>query len=389
MGPRRAPGGPPFGSALTLGLTLALAAMLAIEPGCRTRATVASMDASDAVVSDAAVPDAGDDTPIPDATDDAGVGALPSKCRFDGPANTAHAVLAVAVDGGIVLVMSDGSTLAAYQFISVRPPAGTSFWIRLEPVGADILATATWWGDGDPTSCELRDGSLWCPETDRFVRISPDGEVISEITQHVITSSANIGSAPARDTDAGVPATPVAPALPDPAVGTWVFPAGLIPMSRIIDSQSWFVAVLRDEYRAGVYRSPDAASNWTLLGKTLGQVEQVMVRNVAGTYVIDALGTGSVFVSKQVWQDAPVGQEPELLQNSHQLVRPATGVADVINYGNEIIVNISSDGLCAANWEPTPSGRQLTVYDLTTDGARRALVVEKVGIGYPDSLWIE
>ncbi len=347
------------------------------------------MEASDAVVSDDAVPDGGDDTPIPDAIDNAGVDALPSICRFDGPANTARTVLAVAVDGGIVLVMSDGSTLAAYQFTSARPPAGTSFSIRLGRVGADILATATWWGDGDPTSCELRDGGLWCPETDRFVRISPGGEVISEITRHVIMSSANIGGAPAGDTDAGVPAMPVAPAPPDPAAFTWVFPAGLIPMSRIIDSQSWFVAVLRDEYRAGIYRSPDAASDWTRLGKTLGQVEQVMVRNVAGTYVIDALGTGRVFVPTQVWQDAPVGQEPELLQNSHQLVRPATGVADVIDYGNEIAVNISSDGLCAANWEPTPSGRQLTVYDLTTNGARRVLVLEKVGIGYPGSLWIE
>lgn len=385
-----------LGRALESAAWVVLTAAIAIGAGCGSRASTPSGDGSDGT-------GAGTDVSAPstsapdaaDAADDAGLssdtGALLSPCRFDAPAEMARAVLAVAVDGGIVLVMSDGSMRAAYQFTSTRPLPGTLFSIRLAHLGTDIAATGTWWGDGDPSSCELRDGLLWCPETDRFVRITPDGEVVGQLTSRTITSSPAIGGGLGPDGDAGTTAAPVIPAPPDPASFTWAFPDALVPMSRLIDSQGWFVAVLRDDYRAGVYRSPDAVSGWTRLGKTLGQVEQVLVSNVAGTYVLDARGTSGFFVPQQLWQDAPVGEEPDLLQSSRQLVRPATGAADVLDDdAGAIAVDVSSDGLCAASWEPTPSGRQLTVHDLTTtSAARRVLLLEKVGIGSPGSLWVD
>ena len=371
-----------------------LATLAAFGGGCGTAKATHDLDAAIPLDGFAEVlsADAVAEVPGADAlVGDAGTASRPSLCRFDAPAGAARAVLAVAVDGAVLLVMSDGSTRAVYQFTDTRPATGTYFWSRLQPAGADIFAIGTWWGGADPaTDCLLRDGLLACPETDRWVRITRAGEVLSQVSQYLLTSSSSIGSATPPDADAGTPSPPVTPTSRDPSTFNWSFPAGLIPISRSIDSQDWFVAVLRDDYAAGVYRSPDGASNWTRLGKTLGQVESVEVTNTAGTYFIHALGTGSVFVPTQVWHgDAPAGREPELLQNSAQLVRPETDVADVLSYGNDIAVNLSADGLCAVNWEPAPSGRALTVLDLTINGANRAFLSEKVGIGPPTSLWLE
>ena len=309
-----------------------------------------------------------------------------SQCSFDGAAATARAVLAVAVDGAVTLVMSDGSLREAYRFMSTQSSSGTSFSIRLMPAGEDFFAVGTWWGPGDPAvPCEVINGSVSCPETDRLVRIAPTGEIVSVVTQHWIAPSSSIGSPPPLD--AGAPDAAVVP--PDPSGFTWVFPAGLIPMSRSIDSQGWFIAVLRDAYAADVYRSRDAMTAWTPLGKRLGQVEDVQVSNTAGTYVILARGTQSVFVPQQTWQQDPTGdRQPELVQDSTQLVRPETGVVEVLNEGGEVSVNVSQDGLCAASWEATAMGRQLVTYELTTAGSRRTFLRERIGIGGTSSLWL-
>jgi hypothetical protein len=262
----------------------------------------------------------------------------------------------------------------------------------MQPFGDDIFAVGTWWGTLDPAiPCELRAGALACPATELWVRIARDGQVLSEVTQNFFRSSVSVGNP--SPPDAGMPdvsSAPVPPLPPDPATFTWSFPPGLTLLSRTIDSQGWFVAVLRDDHVAGVYRSPDAVSNWTRLGRRLGQVEEVQVGNTAGTYLIFARGTDSFFVPSQVWRDdadAPGGGEPELLQDSVQLVRPESNVAEVLNYGYAVSVNLTDDGLCAVNWEPTPSGRQLTIHDLAMNGAKRAFLFEMVGIGQPSSLW--
>jgi len=376
------------------GVWALLAALIALYPSCGTSKSTSGTDAgaTDVGVLDLLISEVGNEAASPDSSGDAtGPGGILSRCRFDESAATARAVLAVSVDGVVVLVMSDGTTREVYRFTAARPAAGTSFWIRLQPIGEDIFAIGTWWGTFDPAiPCALVDGRLACPETDRWVRITRSGEVIGDITQRSIRSSANIGSTMPPDADAGMPglSAPVAPTPADPASVTWIFPPGLSPMSRAIDSQGWFISVLRDDYAAWVYRSPDAMSDWTRLGASMGQVEEVQVSNIAGTYLVSARGTLSFFVPTQIWRDdAPPGREPDLLQNSVQLVRPETGVVDVIPYGDDISVNLSMDGLCAVNWEPTPTGRLLTIYDLTINGAKRAFLSETIGIGRPNSLW--
>ena len=356
---------------------LVVLALAAIEPGCGVSKSTIGVDAGADVV-------AGET-----GAEVSGAGTPASLCAFDrvaGVAATAQAVLAVAVDGAVTLVLSDGTLRDAYQFTNIRPTSGTVFSIRLTPAGQDFLAVGTWWGPSDPSvPCDLIDGHLSCPETDRFVRIARTGEIVSESTQHWIASSTSIGNpAPA---DAGTPDAADTP--PDPSAFDWTFPAGLTPLGRSIDSQGWFIAILRDAYAADVYRSPDGMTAWTRLGKRLGRVEDVQVNNTAGTYFIRALGTASVFVPRQTWaSDAPVERQPELLQDSAQLVRPATGVIDVLTYGADISVNVSPDGLCAVNWEATPMGRQLVTYDLTIAGSKRSFLRENLGIGVPNSLWL-
>jgi hypothetical protein len=144
-------------------------------------------------------------------------------------------------------------------------------------------------------------------------------------------------------------------ALTPPAAMSWL---GLAP-SGIVEDGS-FLAALRNAYLAGAYRSADAAS-WVLVGRTVGQVESVSVSEVAGTYLIDTQGTSSRFVPQQTWQTAPPGLGPELLGESHQIVRPADGVKEVVQLGFSEQVHLSRDGLCAAYWEGSDT---LSVHDL-------------------------
>jgi hypothetical protein len=151
-------------------------------------------------------------------------------------------------------------------------------------------------------------------------------------------------------------------------------------LSTGIDDAGSFLAVLRNDYLAQAFRSADAAS-WIPIGETLGQVDSVFVGEVAGTYLIDAR-SGS-FAPQQQWQAAPPGLGPELLQESHQIVRPVDGVAAVVQLGPEEQVQLSRDGLCAGYWD---SSNTLIVHDVARGS--------KFPIGLPSSsfhalVWIE
>jgi hypothetical protein len=149
-----------------------------------------------------------------------------------------------------------------------------------------------------------------------------------------------------------------APAPPPPWSETASsFPASPTP-STGIDHDGAFLAVFRNDYLAQAFRSADAAS-WTPIGKTLGQVERVLVGEVAGTYLVDTRADS--FVPQQPWQTAPAGRGPELLKESHQIVRPADGVASVVQLGFNEQVHLSRDGLCAAYWDASST---LIVHDV-------------------------
>jgi hypothetical protein len=144
-------------------------------------------------------------------------------------------------------------------------------------------------------------------------------------------------------------------------------PDGMRQIGAGMGDDGALLSVLRNDFMAGVFRWADAASGWTRIGKILGEVEQVTVRDVAGTYLVDAQGTNRFFVPAQTWQGAPTGQTPELLQTSYQIVRPVDGVDAEIDPILAPWLRVSSDGLCAAYWASTASGLQLTVHDLARD----------------------
>ena len=105
---------------------------------------------------------------------------------------------------------------------------------------------------------------------------------------------------------------------------------------------------LRNDYAAGLYRSPDGVSNWSLVGRTLGQVEAIRATAINGTYVIEADGTNDFFVPNEVWTaTTPDGQTPEVLQRSTQIVRPETNVSKTFEK-RLAPVAVSEDGQCVA-----------------------------------------
>src|SRR5262249_252648 len=147
---------------------------------------------------------------------------------------------------------------------------------------------------------------------------------------------------------------------------TWALPSGMRALSPYtVGHDGSFARVLRDDHAAAAYVSADGAS-WSPIGKTMGQGESATIQDYAGTFLVDAQGTNDFFVPTPQWPDAPGGQIPELLQSSVQLVRPATGVAAVIN-PRWYPVALSSDGQRAAYWEEAPSDTRLVIHDLVRD----------------------
>ncbi len=144
-------------------------------------------------------------------------------------------------------------------------------------------------------------------------------------------------------------------------------PVGMRQMWAGLGDDGALLGVFRDDFMARLFRLTDPASTWNRMGKTLGQVEQVTVRGFAGTTLVDARGTDGFFGPTQIWQSAPTGPMPELLQTSFQIVRPTDGVDSVIDPTAAASIRVSSDGLCAAYWVPTASGLRLTVHDIARD----------------------
>ena len=167
---------------------------------------------------------------------------------------------------------------------------------------------------------------------------------------------------------------------------TQALPIGLRSLGTDINQAGAFIGVLRDDFSAGVFLSADAASGWTRIGQTLGQVETVNVLDFGGTYLIMAQGTKDFFVPEQQWQSAPTGQEPELLQRSNQIVRPADGVVTVID-PFWFPVNVTRDGRCAAYWQSLPSGLRLMVHDIVS--GTRLPTLESHDATPPVTVWID
>src|SRR6185436_12322711 len=112
-------------------------AVIAVDPACGISNSISGTDAgaADGGVVDLVISEVGNEAaPLDSSSDVTGRGDIPSLCHFDQSAATARAVLAVSVDGAVVLVMSDGTTREVYRFTATRPEAGTSFWIRLQPI---------------------------------------------------------------------------------------------------------------------------------------------------------------------------------------------------------------------------------------------------------------
>jgi hypothetical protein len=128
-----------------------------------------------------------------------------------------------------------------------------------------------------------------------------------------------------------------------------------------IDGDGSFLVALRNDYVAGIYRSRDGVSNWSLVGRTLGEVEAIAVTAANGTYVIEAEGTNELFVPREMWTaKAPPGQEPELLQRSTQIIRPETNVEEILQ--RQLQAAVSEDGLCVAY----PNDKSSTALSMTT-----------------------
>jgi hypothetical protein len=167
---------------------------------------------------------------------------------------------------------------------------------------------------------------------------------------------------------------------------TWALPAGLRSLGWGIAADGSFVQALRDDAMAAVFVSPDAASGWTRVGLTMGQVEQIRVQDTSGTLLVDALGINQFFVPHQMWPATPDAGAPQLLQTSHQLVRPTDGVATQIFpawYG----VTLSRDGRRAAYWEATSSSTRLVIHDVAS--GETIPVMETLAATPPQVLWLE
>jgi hypothetical protein len=150
----------------------------------------------------------------------------------------------------------------------------------------------------------------------------------------------------------------------------WSLPAGMRLLGTpSFDADGSLIAVLRNDFMAGVHRSTAAGPDWVPIGATLGDVETVEVANAAGTYVVDTTGTNDWFVTEQTWQPAPAGMEPALRGRSHQIVRPVTGASlqatpDMWN------IQLSPDGQRALYWEYAAPVRTLLIHDIATDSKR-------------------
>jgi hypothetical protein len=151
----------------------------------------------------------------------------------------------------------------------------------------------------------------------------------------------------------------------------WALPDGMRRLGGPwFDADGGLIVVLRNDHLAGVYRSAAAGPDWTLIGKTMGDVETVRVTRAGGTYVIDTEGTNDRFVPRQSWRAAPPGQEPALRGRSHQIVRPADAIS--IEAAPAMWnIQLSPDGRRAVYWRAATAGYALVMRDLASAGERQ------------------
>jgi hypothetical protein len=166
----------------------------------------------------------------------------------------------------------------------------------------------------------------------------------------------------------------------------WALPDGERSLGWGIAADGSLAQLLRDDAVAALFLSPDGASGWTRVGLTMGQVEQIQVQDTAGTFLVDALGTNDFFVPHQLWPAVPGGEVPQLLQTSHQLVRPADGVATQILPAWDGVA-FARDGRRAAYWEATSTGARLVIHDVPSGG--KTPVMSTQDATPPQLLWLE
>jgi hypothetical protein len=371
---------------------LALLLAGAVGLGCGVRKALPSDGAAEASAPETEVPapDAGVELPLADAGAELGPSDAPKlrACASDGPSRVA---LVTGQDDKVIYVMSDGSSRVVYRFPTdhkVYP--STSVY---PAAGGDIFAIWTLFGPTDQEQCEVIDGLGNCPEEDRLVRLDLAGHVLWEKQVSGRSSSASIGRAGRNELAAVLPPAPPAPgptwqtaADGDAVVRTnlvtgesdrivFTYPNGLRPLGPYsLDHEGSFARVLRDDTIASAYLSRDGTA-WTPLGKTLTDVEEGNVRDVAGTYVISVQGTTSFFNPKQVWSPVPDGGTTgELRWDSVQVLRPSAGLAS--RAMPDLWIGMTSDGLCAAYIEQA-SGK-FVLHDLARD-ARKQIVGAHAG----------
>jgi hypothetical protein len=364
-------------------LTLGLAG--AVGLGCGVRRSLAPDDGAAP-----RAPRARETPPPPDAVappppDPA---ARPS-CASELPPRVA---LASVEDDNVSFVMSDGSSRVVYHFPTVHAVEPS---VTVVAAGRDVFATWTLFGPTEEQPCELKDGLLECPETDRLVRLDLDGHVLWEKALAGRASSASIGvdargevvrllpppSAARRAwsiVDEGDVVVRTNPVTGEAERIVLTLPAGMRPLGpSSVDQEGALARVLRDDAVGSAYLSHDGTS-WTPLGRTLGEVETGDVQDVGGTYLVTARGTNSFFVPTQTWAAAPDGGAPELRGDSVQLLRPSTGLAALA--AAHLFIGLTSDGLCAAYVETGGSGERFVIHDLARDVRTPVLGVHAGGV---------
>jgi hypothetical protein len=312
----------------------------------------------------------------------------------------------VLVEGtaGAMLVTPDGRerTLPPGVTPLARPFAGPAVLV-LAPVGDAGAVALAWWSPGQlpqpvdpPLSVEGSLDAFDAGDELDFVATGADGArviVHARPGQTTVLPAAGLGGGTADARSGPWRASSDGPSvvrfnLVTGAVErfTWALPDGQRSLGWGIAADGSFVQALRDDAVAAALVSPDAASGWTRVGLTMGQVEEIWLQDTSGTLLVDARGTNEFFVPQQMWPATPGAEVPQLLQTSHQLVRPADGVATQIFlawWG----VAFARDGRRAAYWEAVSTGARLVIHDVAS--GEKTPVMQAPAAPPPQVLWLE
>jgi hypothetical protein len=102
---------------------------------------------------------------------------------------------------------------------------------------------------------------------------------------------------------------------------------------------------LRDDYQGWLGRTTDG-STWTQIGKSVAGVLAIGAPTRDGTFLVTA---GNDRYIQETWAPAVPGHTPDISGNSAQVVRPAEGVVDTVDYAQLALVTadqIAQGGAC-------------------------------------------